>query len=221
MIWLTARNQKLTTEEFIEKVKKVNGNNLSFEKTVYVNKRTKVVVTCYEKDENGIEHGDYEVLPSTLLNGCKCPKCSHKHIMNVGINYKPKNKLTEEQIKEKTEQFILKCKERGLAENISFDEFVYNGSLIKSKFICKEHGEFYMSPNNFLSGHSCPKCAKNSRRINLELDKKYKAVYPDGKEIIFKLIGGNPSMILLDNGESIGINNLGQYSSIEEVLENE
>ena len=33
------------------------------------------------------------------------------------------------------------------------------------------------------------------------------------KEIIFKLIGGNPSMILLDNGESIGINNLGQYSS--------
>ena len=182
-----ARNQKLTTEEFIEKVKKANNSNISFEKTAYVNKMTKVIVTCHEKDENGIEHGDYEVLPPTLLNGCKCPKCSHKHNTNVGRNYELKNTLTEGQIKEKTEQFILKCKERGLAENISFDEFVYNGSLIKSKFICKEHGEFYMSPNNFLSGHSCPKCAKNSRynkdeiieRLNNLYGEKYSYDIPD------------------------------------------
>ena len=39
--------------------------------------------------------------------------------------------------------------------------------------------------------------------------------------VMMIILGGNPSMILLDNGESIGINNLGQYSSIEEVLENE
>lgn len=103
-----ARNQKLTTEEFIEKVKKANNSNISFEKTAYVNKRTKVIVTCHEKDENGIEHGDYEVLPPTLLNGCKCPKCTHKHKMKIGRNYEPKNTLTDGQIKEKTEQFILK-----------------------------------------------------------------------------------------------------------------
>ena len=40
--------RKLTTEEFIEKAKAKHGEKYTYEKVVYVNSGTKVIITCPE-----------------------------------------------------------------------------------------------------------------------------------------------------------------------------
>ena len=61
-----SNGKQLTQEEFILKIS--NLKDLSFEKTIYKNKRSNVIVTCKE-------HGDYETKAEMLLKGCGCPKC--------------------------------------------------------------------------------------------------------------------------------------------------
>ena len=51
---------KLTPEEFITKVKKRHGDKYSFEKTNYINMRTKVIVTC------NIHSYDFTVFPDAI-----------------------------------------------------------------------------------------------------------------------------------------------------------
>lgn len=58
--------KQLTQEDFIKRISKLKG--LTFEKTIYKNKRSIVIVTC--KD-----HGDYKTKAEVLLKGCGCPKC--------------------------------------------------------------------------------------------------------------------------------------------------
>lgn len=54
--------KSLTTEEFIEKATKVHGGRYTYEKVVYQNSKSKVVVTCSK-------HGDYVVTPVIHLRG--------------------------------------------------------------------------------------------------------------------------------------------------------
>ena len=44
---------------------------------------------------------------------------------------------------------------------------IYKNSTTKVKIICKEHGVFYQSPNNHLSGQKCPYCNGNAK-LNTE-----------------------------------------------------
>jgi len=46
-------------------------------------------------------------------------------------------------------------------EQYDYTEMLYNGNAEKVKIICKEHGDFYMSPNSHKAGRGCPKCGYN------------------------------------------------------------
>jgi hypothetical protein len=61
------KNKILTQEQFIDRIKDIP--NLSFEKTIYKDKRSKVIVTCKI-------HGDYETTAEVLLKGNGCKKCA-------------------------------------------------------------------------------------------------------------------------------------------------
>lgn len=61
-----SNGRQLTQQQFIDKVSGIQG--LSFEKTIYTTKRSKVIVTCNI-------HDDYETTAEVLLKGCGCPKC--------------------------------------------------------------------------------------------------------------------------------------------------
>jgi len=61
------KNNKNRCNTFIKSCEKVNSN-LDFSKTEYINKNTKVIVTCKK-------HGDYSVIPRSLLEGKICRKC--------------------------------------------------------------------------------------------------------------------------------------------------
>lgn len=53
----------------------------------------------------------------------------------------------------------------------NYSEVEYKNSSTKIKIICSEHGEFWMTPNNHISGRGCKKCShlklRNERQIPL------------------------------------------------------
>jgi hypothetical protein len=59
--------KKLTTEEFIARATKVHSGKFSYNKVVYKNKLSKIIVTCPN-------HGDYEVLATVHMLG-RNPRC--------------------------------------------------------------------------------------------------------------------------------------------------
>jgi hypothetical protein len=48
----------------------------------------------------------------------------------------------------------------------------YYGGKIKVKIICREHGLFWMMPNNHLSGNGCPDCGAAKRAKNIQRSKE-------------------------------------------------
>lgn len=66
----SANTQRLTTERFIERAKKIHGDKYSYEKTKYVEYDKSVIITCPI-------HGDFEQTPDSHLQGSGCQKCSH------------------------------------------------------------------------------------------------------------------------------------------------
>ena len=61
----------LTTEEFIKKAQKIHNHDYIYNKTKYIDNKTKVIITCPI-------HGDFQQRPSDHLEGCRCPVCA-KH----------------------------------------------------------------------------------------------------------------------------------------------
>ncbi len=64
-------NKSSNSDEFIEKAKKVHKNTYDYSKSMYLNNRTKLIITCKI-------HGDFEQIPKVHLNGYGCSQCSNK-----------------------------------------------------------------------------------------------------------------------------------------------
>lgn len=132
--------KKLTTEEFIQKVKEIHGDKYDYSKVEYVNNNTKVCIICHEKDEFGEEHGEFWKTPHNFLKPQFCPKCSKKAKIDL-------------------ETFIKRAKA------IHGDKYDYSKAKIvnvktKVTIICPEHGEFQQNINKHIqSKQGCPICA--------------------------------------------------------------
>lgn len=64
-----AKKQHYTTNEWIEVAKKIHGNKFDYTKSVYVNSKTPIIITCKI-------HGDFQQLPSEHLQGKGCKYCA-------------------------------------------------------------------------------------------------------------------------------------------------
>jgi hypothetical protein len=64
------RSYELTTEEFIERAKKVHGDKYDYSKVKYINNKTKVHIICPI-------HGEFEQNPYHHLKGSGCPYCNN------------------------------------------------------------------------------------------------------------------------------------------------
>lgn len=143
---------KLTTEEFIEKARKVHYNKYDYSKVNYANSKTKVCIICPE-------HGEYYMRPNDHLNGQGCPKCK------VIINSNKKRKSREQFIKEANEIHNKKY---------DYSKVNYINTMTKVCIICPEHGEFWQSPNSHLKGRGCPICkeSKLEKSVRNTLEEK-------------------------------------------------
>lgn len=132
------KTERLTTDIFIMRGKEIYGDKYTYEKSIYINNRTPVIITCPI-------HGDFEKKPTKFINSKQgCPKCSKY--------YKPS-----------TEEWIKLAQEKH-GNKFNYDKVVYKNRDTEVIIICPEHGEFSISPREHLkSTMGCPKCYKDSR----------------------------------------------------------
>ena len=134
---LAGTHHKWTTASFVEACDYIHDGRYLYDKTKYVKRNQKVIITC-------LEHGDFEQTPGNHLYGYGCPVCA-------GVN-----KLTPE-------IFIVKAK---TVHGDKYDYSLVTGDISshrKVTIICPEHGVFQQTPTGHLSGKGCPKCAVKKR----------------------------------------------------------
>lgn len=149
-------SQRLTKEQFIEKAKLKHIDETrfplySYEKVIYTNSHTKIIVTCKI-------HGDFEITPNNHLNGSTCLKCS--------------NEKSSERQRLTTDEFLRKAKE------IHGDTYDYSKTIYGKNnnepinIICYKHGLFNQSPTSHLAGKGCKLCGneKSSERQRFTLE---------------------------------------------------
>lgn len=153
-----------TSEEWINECKIKHNNKYDYSKVEYKNAKSKVKIICHEKDEFGVEHGEFEIRASNHISGIGCPKCGKR------INY--------------TQDDFIKKSQLTHGDKYDYSEVEYVNAKQKVKIIChekdesgKEHGEFYQSPSAHISGAGCPKCNLGVKSNVNDFIKKSKQIH--------------------------------------------
>ena len=125
-------------DEFIRRAQEVHkGENLDYSKVKYVNMHTKVTII-------DPEYGEFEQEPVVHLKGCGHPKRA------IAKN--------ADRCRYTTEEFINIAQSR-YPNKYDMSKVDYKTSQEKVVMICPKHGEFTITPGNFMQGKGCPKCA--------------------------------------------------------------
>ena len=127
----------MDTISFVQNAKEVHGDDYIYTKSEYIDSKTKVCIICPK-------HGEFWQKPYKHLCGQGCLKCYNERRKNI-------LRLTNEVFKERSFKIH--------GNKYIYDKIEYDGASKKVCIICPEHGEFWQTPNNHLSGHGCPKCA--------------------------------------------------------------
>ena len=145
---------KFTTQDFIERAKAVHGDTYIYDegKINYINMHTMVCITC-------LEHGDFWQTPAHHLRGHGCLKCKG------GVH------LTRIEVIDKAHKVH--------GYKYIYDKMEYVNSATKTCITCREHGDFWQTPNNHLSGQGCPKCNGGTLITKESIIKKAKEIHGD------------------------------------------
>ncbi len=119
-----------TTQDFIDKAKKLHKNIYDYTKTIYTGRNKYLIIACNK-------HGDFLQEAGSHLNGRGCPKCS---------------KLSKESFIE------LAMKKHG--NKYLYTKILNPTWHNKQIITCKLHGDFKQISNNHLQGNGCKVCAK-------------------------------------------------------------
>lgn len=151
--------KKLTTNEFIKKLKVVHGNKYDTSKVEYIDATTKICLICPK-------HGEFWIQPNNLLSGQGCRMC--------GIE-----KRAEKRKLYNNDTFKKEAKKIHGTKYI-YDESEYVSCDTKLKIICPIHGEFWQTPYHHIHDkNGCPKCAKNLIYATEEWVKHAKEIHGD------------------------------------------
>lgn len=135
---------KFTTEIFIKKAQEIHQDEFGkpiydYSKFVYVNSKTKGIISCSE-------HGEFGQNSRAHLKGHGCKQCATS---------KKKSNLSS---------FIKKAINLHKDDNgiplYDYSEFVYNTRKIKGKIKCKNGHIFEQTPSDHLGGKGCNECFK-------------------------------------------------------------
>ena len=136
------REQRLlTTEQFIEQSVRTHGDSYDYSKTVYTGDGEKVVIICKI-------HGEFEQVAGAHKSGKGCIKCAGVYQSN-------------------TQEFITKALSKW-GDKYSYENSCYVKASEKLLVTCEEHGDFEVTPNNFLRGRGCPRCTKYGFKRNIK-----------------------------------------------------
>lgn len=139
-----------TNEKFIKESIEKHGDTYIYDKVIYVNTHSKVIIGCKK-------HGDFSQNPSDHLTGRGCPECGK-------IKAHDTQRFTKE-------IFIERANEKH-NNKYTYEKVNYIDSQTKVSITCKIHGDFDQVPNSHLQGYGCNLCAiiKNTDKQRLTQD---------------------------------------------------
>lgn len=131
----------LTSIEYFDKAKSKHNNKYDYSRSIYVNSRTDIVISCPD-------HGEFTQNAGNHKYGQGCPKCVPQ-----------KQRLT-------LDEFVNKSVD---AHGIKYDysKVNYINNDVKVIIVCQEHGEFEQLPGSHLSGNGCPFCKSSKGEIRV------------------------------------------------------
>lgn len=142
------------TNIFIEKARKIHGDEYDYSQVNYIGVMKNVHIICHV-------HGLFAQTPNTHLNGSGCRNC---------VPMKLREKFASNK-----ETFIQKAREIH-GDKYDYSQVEYVNSQTKVKIICPLHGIFEQIPNNHIGkgkGKGCAYCGveKNARGQSLTTEK--------------------------------------------------
>lgn len=146
--------KKLTTNEFIEKSKRIHGKKYDYSLVDYKGCQDKVIIICKI-------HGKFLQTPNSHLNKRGCPKCADEYTSKLFL--KNENQVINEFIKIHQNKY-------------NYSNFKYKGTIYKSEIICPTHGIFLQSASCHLQGKGCPKCIGRNK-TNKEIINEFNLIH--------------------------------------------
>lgn len=128
--------------DFISKAIGIHGDKYCYDKVIYLNSRTNIVIKCKI-------HGEFYQRPDHHLNGGGCPKCANL------TKYKNANEA-----RRLTLDIFIERAKRIHGDKYDYSLVKYTNSYDHVTIGCKLHGIFRIMPNNHLKGSGCPECGR-------------------------------------------------------------
>lgn len=145
-----ALNIKYNHETYIKCVSELYKNQYDYSKTVYVNLKTPITITCRI-------HGDFIQSPVGHLHlRHGCTKCGIIKTANSRM-------LTEDKIEAKLNKFRLIHN-----HYYQYGKIFRENSVLWLEIICPKHGSHITRFFNHEKGHGCPKCTSVSSNVQIE-----------------------------------------------------
>ena len=145
-----SNRQRITQSVFIERSNIIHKGRYDYSKVVYERQDKPVKIICPI-------HGVFLQKPEQHLSGCGCQKCFAT----------PKSN---------TKEFISKAK-KIYGNKYDYSKVEYTGNKNKVTIICPKHGEWQVTPNNFLRGSECPGCFGTPKHTKEEFIKMARKVH--------------------------------------------
>lgn len=146
-------------QEAIDKANKVH--NFKYDYSLieeYLNNKIHYPVICHKKDSEGNEHGAFSTTFSRHVNRQQgCPKCKSEHLRQLFSLSK--------------EEFIKRC-ETLFGDKYIFDKTEYINMDTEVIITCPIHGDFKITPHQFLKSLGCKECSKENNKIQEKLSLK-------------------------------------------------
>lgn len=175
--------RRKTTAEFIDRAKRVHGEQYDYTNTVYTTAKVNVEIICRK-------HGSFFQTPDNHTSSKRgCPKC----------DLESRHNLCE------LEHNFIEAAARRFNNKYDYSQVVYTASKSKVKIICPSHGPFFQTPDtHIITTHGCPTCARLTYPGGYNAD--FFAINPHRKDDIGLLY----FVHLLNEGDSfykVGITN--------------
>lgn len=133
---------RMTTEDWVEKAKKIHGDKYDYSKVLFKNAFEKVCIICPE-------HGEFWQAAHSHLEGYGCKKCAAK--------------ARQKKYSKGKERFVEEARKIH-GDRYDYSKVDYKNANTKVCIICPEHGEFWQTPIGHLSNYQgCPFCKTRSK----------------------------------------------------------
>lgn len=170
--------KKLTLVDFLRKAHAVWGDKYTYEDSVYVNARTKILVTCRT-------HGCFKVTMNNFIyNKSGCPICGGQS--------------------GKTNSDFIKDAKKIHGDTYDYSQTQYESAVKEVTIVCRVHGAYQQKPTIHLKGCGCPKCSKVGKVTTSEFIERSMSVHGgtyDYRNVAYRTMLDNVSITCLKHGD--------------------